>query len=175
MLRWGSLPRNFSLKRGIPSTLDCSFCSAQISIASQQPPSAAKTDMENKLKAQKEEMERQLLQSAQEILQQRIVSEPQNQQSDCAPSEDSDQPGHPPSLVRVFAVRMKKAWVLSYPLSAQRRLWSDWADAQADLSLHWVHSHFVGFFMSRLKCHTTKTGKCYSRELSVLNRLVSHH
>ena len=36
----------------------------------------------------------------------------QNQQSDCAPSEDSDQPGHPPSLIRVFAVRMKKAWVL---------------------------------------------------------------
>ena len=25
-------------------------------------------------------------------------------QSDCAPSEDSDQPGHPPSLIRVFAV-----------------------------------------------------------------------
>ena len=38
------------------------------------------------------------------------------------PSEDSNQPGHPPSLIRVFAVRMKKAWVLSYPLSAQRRL-----------------------------------------------------
>ena len=37
----------------------------------------------------------------------------------CAPSEDSDQPGLPPSLIRVFAVRMKKAWVLSYPLSAQ--------------------------------------------------------
>ena len=33
-----------------------------------------------------------------------------------------DQPRHPPSLIRVFAVRMKKAWVLSYPLSAQRRL-----------------------------------------------------
>ena len=39
----------------------------------------------------------------------------------CAPSEDSDQPGHPPSLIRVFAVRIKKAWVLSYPLSARRR------------------------------------------------------
>ena len=26
----------------------------------------------------------------------------QNQQSDCAPSEDSDQPGHPPSLIRVL-------------------------------------------------------------------------
>ena len=50
----------------------------------------------------------------------------------------------------VFAVRMKKAWVLSYPLSAQQRLWSDWADAQADLSLRWAHSHFVGFVMSRL-------------------------
>ena len=29
-----------------------------------------------------------------------------------APSKDSDQPGHPPSLIRVFAVCMKKAWVL---------------------------------------------------------------
>ena len=35
----------------------------------------------------------------------------------CAPSEDTDQPGHPPSLIRVFAVRMKKHWVLRYPLS----------------------------------------------------------
>ena len=32
----------------------------------------------------------------------------------CEPSEDSDQPEHPPSLIRFFAVRMKKAWVLSY-------------------------------------------------------------
>ena len=74
----------------------------------------------------------------------------QNQQCGCAPSEDSDQPGHPPSLIRVFAVRMKKAWVLSYPLSAQRRLWLDWADAQVDLSLRWAHSHIVGFVMRRL-------------------------
>ena len=50
----------------------------------------------------------------------------------------------------VFAVRMKKAWVLSYPLSAQRRLWSDWADAQVDQGLRWVHSHFVGFVQRRL-------------------------
>ena len=46
----------------------------------------------------------------------------QNQQNHCAPSKDSDQPGHPPSQFRVFTVRKKKAWVLSYPLSAQRRL-----------------------------------------------------
>ena len=36
----------------------------------------------------------------------------------CAPSKDSDQPG----LISVFADHMKKPWVLSYPLSAQRRL-----------------------------------------------------
>ena len=45
----------------------------------------------------------------------------------------------PPSLIRVSDVRMKKGRVLSYPLSALRRLWSDWADAQADLSLRWAH------------------------------------
>ena len=28
--------------------------------------------------------------------------------------------------------------------------WSDWAEAQADLSLHWAHSHFVGFVMKQL-------------------------
>ena len=79
----------------------------------------------------------------------------QNQQNECTPSEDSDQPGHPPSqsLIRVFAVRMKKAWVLSYPLSAQWRLWSDWADAKADVSLRWAHSHFVGFVISWLICY----------------------
>ena len=45
----------------------------------------------------------------------------QNQQNESAPREDSDMPGHPSSLIRVFAVRMKKAWVLSYPeLSIER-------------------------------------------------------
>ena len=48
------------------------------------------------------------------------------------------------SVWSVFAVRMKKAWVLSYPLSAQRRLWSAWADAHADLSLHWGAQSFWG-------------------------------
>ena len=48
-----------------------------------------------------------------------------------------------PSLIRVFTVHMKKVWILSYPLSKQRRLWSDLADAQVDLGLRWAHSHFV--------------------------------
>ena len=70
----------------------------------------------------------------------------------CAPSEDSDQPGHLPSLIRVFAVRLKKARSLSYPWSAQRRLWSDWTDAQADLSLRWAHMPFCWF------CHLSRCG-----------------
>ena len=70
----------------------------------------------------------------------------------CAPSEDSDQHGHPPSLIRVFTFCMKKAWVLSYPFSTKQRLWSDWADAQADPSLRWAHSHFVGFVIRWLIC-----------------------
>ena len=40
----------------------------------------------------------------------------------CGLSEDSHQPGHPPSLIRFFAVRMKTVWVFSYPLRVQRRL-----------------------------------------------------
>ena len=46
------------------------------------------------------------------------VNEPPHDKTNkvaCAPSEDSDQPGHSPRLIRVIAVRMKKAWVLSYP------------------------------------------------------------
>ena len=39
---------------------------------------------------------------------------------------NSDQHGHPPSLIRVFVVHMKKPWVLNYPLSTQRWHWSDW-------------------------------------------------
>ena len=74
----------------------------------------------------------------------------QNQQNECAPSEDSDQPGHPPSLIRVFAVCMKKAWVVSYTLITQRRLCSGWADAQDDPSLRWAHTHFVCFVMLQL-------------------------
>ena len=92
----------------------------------------------------------------------------------CAPSEDSDQPGHPPCLIRVFAVRMKKALVLSYPLSAQRRLWSDWADAEADLSLRWGHSHFVGFVMRRLIYFLLSLSCKMSAYMHLPNLLLMH-
>ena len=63
----------------------------------------------------------------------------------CAPSENSDQPGHPPSLIRVFAVRSKDSQGPKASSSGQRRLWSDWAAAQADLSLCWAHMSFCWF------------------------------
>ena len=68
----------------------------------------------------------------------------------CVPSEDSDQPGHPPSLIRVFAVHFMGSQGPKLSSCGQRRLWSDWVDAQADLSLRWMHTQFVGFVL-----HTT--------------------
>ena len=58
---------------------------------------------------------------------QRIFEPPRDKTSKmaCAPSEDSDQPGH--------------------SSCGQRRLWSDWADTQADLSLRWAHMPFCCF------------------------------
>ena len=59
----------------------------------------------------------------------------------CAPSQDSDQPGHPPSLIRVFAVCSVGNQRPSASLCRQRRLWSDWAD----LILRRAHSSFCWF------------------------------
>ena len=45
----------------------------------------------------------------------------------------------------VFTVHMTTPYVLSYLLSTQQRLWSDWMDVQADLSLRWAHMPFCWF------------------------------
>ena len=70
----------------------------------------------------------------------------QNQQNECAPSEDSDQPGHPPSLI---SLRHPHEESLGPELSIERTAKTDqtgWmADAQADLSLHWAHRSFCWF------------------------------
>ena len=44
----------------------------------------------------------------------------------CAPSEDSDQHGHPHSLIRVFAVRFIGIREYNVSSCGQQRLWSDW-------------------------------------------------
>ena len=52
-----------------------------------------------------------------------------------------DQTWHHLRLIRVFAVRTKKVWVLS-----KHRLRSDWADAKTDLNLCFVQTHFIAMF-----------------------------
>ena len=85
-----------------------------------------------------------------------------NQQNDCAPSEDSDQPGHPPSLIRVFAVgcpgwsesSLCTQWVTedSNFLHADRE---DSDQTGGMLRLIWVFAgltrHVICFVMRRLK------------------------
>ena len=50
--------------------------------------------------------------------------------------EDSDQPAHPPNLIRVLAFRLKTLWIFC----ELRRLRKDCADAKADTTLRWVHT-----------------------------------
>ena len=73
----------------------------------------------------------------------------QNQQTECASSEDSDQHVHLPSLISLRCPH-EESLGPELPIERERRLWSDWADVQADLSLHWAHTQFVGFVMSWL-------------------------
>ena len=71
--------------------------------------------------------------------------------------EDSGQPGRAPNLIGVLAVRMRKAWVLSYLLSAQRRLWSNWEDAQGIRPVWSVSSlgaHAILLVLSRCGSYT---------------------
>ena len=56
-----------------------------------------------------------------------------------APNEDSNQPAHPRSLIRVFVVHMKKHCILGYSKCTQRRFLLDCSSAQADLNRRWAH------------------------------------
>ena len=55
------------------------------------------------------------------------------------PNEDSNQPVHPGSLIRVVIVSMKTLCIFGYPKCTQQRFRSDCAFAQSDLNLCWVH------------------------------------
>ena len=57
---------------------------------------------------------------------------------------------------------MKKACVLSYPLSTSEDSDQTGRAAQADLSLRWAHSHFVGFVLGRLNYYfMSKMSLCF--------------
>ena len=55
------------------------------------------------------------------------------------PAKTQIKPGHMPSLIRAFNVRSIGSYRPKVSSCGQRRLWSDWADAQAHLSLRWAH------------------------------------
>ena len=98
----------------------------------------------------------------------------QNQQSDCAPSEDQISLGIRP----VWSESSLSAWRNLGSLAthqAHSKDWSDCADAQADLSLRWVHSHFVGFVMSQLKwfCTFKCILLCFAAKLMITPRLLT--
>ena len=59
-------------------------------------------------------------------------------------------------------------------MCAQWRIWSDWADAQADLSLCWAHSHFVGFVMRRLIWTWGESNDVYMNLMKFKNALKIH-
>ena len=52
------------------------------------------------------------------------------------------------SVSLLSAWRKLGSWATHW---AHSKDWSDWADAQADQSLHWPHRHFVGFVMRWLE------------------------
>ena len=62
-----------------------------------------------------------------------------------ATSEDSDQPAHPRSLIRVFADRMYILQPPGYPKRDKREHLPKSVDVQADLSLCWSHRSYCRF------------------------------
>ena len=63
----------------------------------------------------------------------------------CAPNEDSDQPAHPRSLIKIFTGRVLDSQGCEVSWCGQWRLRSDCATAQVDLSVHWAHMSEVPF------------------------------
>ena len=101
----------------------------------------------------------------------------------CAPSEDSDQPGHLPSLIRIFAVCMKKPWALGYPFSTSED--SDQTGWMPMLIRVFAERvvHFVGFVMRWLilflvpenKVHQWFNLKKYALHVFLLIWLLQNH
>ena len=64
----------------------------------------------------------------------------------CATSEDSDQPAHPRSLIRVFVDPMCLLQPPGNSKINKRGLLPYWVDAQVDLSLCWLHMSYCRFY-----------------------------
>ena len=77
-------------------------------------------------------------------------------------NEDSNQPAHPRSLIRVFVVCMKRFYILGNQKRAQWRFWSVFANAQADLNLRCAQICECTLFdgAAHIKCKINKISVC---------------
>ena len=93
----------------------------------------------------------------------------------CAPSEDSDQPALSRSLIRIFTGRILDSQDCKVSSCGQWRLWSDCADAQADLRLRWarIPEDTVSHVPTHIMRSTVKGPLCYMyvRTAKILIRL----
>ena len=64
----------------------------------------------------------------------------------CVTSKDSDKPVHPPSLAKVLVYLFLDSLKAVEGTRYQRRLWSNCANVQADLSLRWSHKSYCRFY-----------------------------
>ena len=87
-------------------------------------------------------------------------------------SEDSDQHGHLPGLIRVFAVRIRETVGPKLPTECKRKLLSDWEDAQAHLSLCWAHMPFCWF--CRVAAHFKNTVLILTNKCPFSNKHPPH-
>ena len=69
----------------------------------------------------------------------------------------TDQTGHPPGMIEFSLCAQLVAEDPSF-LHADSEDWSDWADAQADQSLRWAHSHFFVLLWGGLSLYQYGTG-----------------
>ena len=78
------------------------------------------------------------------------------------------------SLIRVFAVRMKKHWDLSYPLNKEN---SDLPGLMARLILDFAGRicHFVGFVMRRLKYSHLGSAQGQDKDSLLVKRRNDNH
>ena len=76
----------------------------------------------------------------------------------CAHNEDSDERAPPHMMIRVYADCLKTLWIIGYPNNALKRLFSDCANAQADLSLRWAYMNCCRKWCART--HLSSNTEC---------------
>ena len=95
----------------------------------------------------------QIIVNLQYLMESSIWAAAQQNQKKCVPSKDSDQPSQPRCPISLRCALTEEAlgpWLF---LEHKRILWSDWADAQADLSLRWTHMSFTCSWLCQVATH----------------------